>query len=577
MGKPKLKLLAAVAATAEFFTLGGSAVGQAPVQPLSAPQPRQVQAPPQPVKADPITTAAANDAEVRAIVEEVLKKRDEEAKKKAEEQKKKDEEKKKEEEARKVLEGTVVGSDNKLNVTFDNGGLRYKSADESFNIHVGGRLMSDFNFFRESSNLRQSPNVTSAQLQRFTGAGPGIGELQDGFFIRRARIVADGTFYQNFEFKTEFDLENYNNLAFDEMYLGVRNLPIVDTVRVGQMHVPFGLEAYTSSRWLPQMERSPVFDAFYQEFAPGIFVNRTFLDQRVTTQHMFHRIDNFNQFNGDSFGGGKFAYSGRVSALPIYEDEGRHLLHVAFDYQWRKGSVANDFNGGTALPAGSPPNAITSTSDIVRFRARQSLRDAIGNQGDGNRVLDTGNIFASHVNAINPELLLSWGQFWVQSEGTWAHVSDAFYPVPAAAAGTSPAIPVTATTRRGDLDYYGAYVQTGYFLTGENRGYDRRFGKADRVVPLENFFLVRGDNCRTQCGLGAWELTYRYSYVDLNSGSVLGGRYSEHTVGVNWYLTPNAKVQFNYLVGNRYAPSTRTKGDNDGVVQGFGLRTALEF
>src|SRR5205085_3198060 len=103
---------------------------------------------------------------------------------------------------------------------------------------------------------------------------------------------------------------------------------------------------------------------------------------------------------------------------------------------------------------------------------------------------------------------------------------------------------------------------TGYFLTGENRGYDKRFGKADRVVPLENFFLVKGDNCRNQHGLGAWELTYRYSYVDLNSGSVLGGRYSEHTVGVNWYLTPNAKVQFNYMIGNRYAPSTARLGDN---------------
>ena len=104
------------------------------------------------------------------------------------------------------------------------------------------------------------------------------------------------------------------------------------------MHVPFGLEAYTSSRFLPMMERSPLFDAFYQEFAPGIFTNTTFCDQRVTTQHMFHRIDNFSQFNGASFGDGKYAYSGRVSVLPIYENDGRCLLHLGLAYQWRKGS-----------------------------------------------------------------------------------------------------------------------------------------------------------------------------------------------------------------------------------------------
>ena len=29
-------------------------------------------------------------------------------------------------------------------------------------------------------------------------------------------------------------------------------------------------------------------------------------------------------------------------------------------------------------------------------------------------------------------------------------------------------------TQRGDLNFYGTYFQTGYFLTGENRGYDKR-------------------------------------------------------------------------------------------------------
>src|SRR5439155_13380445 len=164
----------------------------------------------------------------------------------------------------------------------------------------------------------------------------------DGFFVRRARVVADGAVFQTVEFKTEFDFENYNSLLFDESYVGARDLPLFDAARFGQMHVPFGLEAYTSSRFLPLLERSPLFDAYYQEFAPGIFTNTTFLDQRITTQHMFHRIDNFSQFNGASFGSGKYAYSGRISGLPIYEEAGRELLHLGVAYQYRKGSTPAD-------------------------------------------------------------------------------------------------------------------------------------------------------------------------------------------------------------------------------------------
>jgi phosphate-selective porin OprO and OprP len=240
---------------------------------------------------------------------------------------------KKAEADRKAAEGTVVGDDKTLIPIWDAGGFRLKSADDAFSFHLGGRLMSDEVWWTQSPALRKPATLPAgSSLVNFTGVGQGIGDLQDAFFVRRARIVADGTIYQTIELKVEFDFENYNSLLFDESYVGVKDLPFFDAIRFGQMHVPFGLEAYTSSRFLPMMERSPVFDAFYQEFAPGIFANETFLDQRITAQQMFHRIDNFSQFNGASFGDGKYAFSARVSGLPIYEDDGRYLLHLGLAY-----------------------------------------------------------------------------------------------------------------------------------------------------------------------------------------------------------------------------------------------------
>ena len=476
----------------------------------------------------------------------------------AEAAQKKEEEKKAAGEA-KDRDGFVVGDDVGLNAFWGGRGLLFKSNNDDFFLHIGGRMMADEAYFTQSPNLRASPTrPAGSPLTNITGVGPGIGDLQDGFFIRRARFTADGYLDQVLEYKVEFDFENYNNISFDETYAGVRDLPFIDTVRIGQEHALIGLEAYTSSRFLPQLERSPLFDAFYQEFAPGIFTDTTFFDQRMTTQFQLHRIDNFSQFNGASFGDGKLAYSGRFSVLPIYEDEGRCLLHLGLAYEWRKGSPASDFNNGTTLP--STP-AITNNTDVFDFRARPGIRDAVGAQGDGTRVVDTGLIIADHAQTINGELLAYWGPAWLQAETCVAQVDNVFYPASSAA------------TNRGTLNFWGSYVQVGYFLTGENRGYDKRFGKYDRVTPLENFFLVRDENGHTQYGLGAWEINYRYAYLDLDSGSVQGGKYGEHTFGLNWYWNSNIKLQLNYIDGQRLVPA----GAASGIVQAIDLRAAIEF
>jgi phosphate-selective porin OprO and OprP len=46
---------------------------------------------------------------------------------------------------------------------------------------------------------------------------------------------------------------------------------------------------------------------------------------------------------------------------------------------------------------------------------------------------------------------------------------------------------------------------------------------------------------------GALELAVRYSELDLNDGTVLGGRERDWTVGANWYLNRYLKLQANYV------------------------------
>jgi len=102
-------------------------------------------------------------------------------------------------------------------------------------------------------------------------------------------------------------------------------------------------------------------------------------------------------------------------------------------------------------------------------------------------------------------------------------------------------------TENIDAFFHGGYAYVSYFLTGENRRYDRTRGVFTRVKPFENFFRVRDCDGEVHTGIGAWEVAYRYSYMDLNSNGINGGRAGNHTFGLNWYLNPYTEIMFNYV------------------------------
>ena len=64
-------------------------------------------------------------------------------------------------------------------------------------------------------------------------------------------------------------------------------------------------------------------------------------------------------------------------------------------------------------------------------------------------------------------------------------------------------------------------------------------------MPYEDYVRMPGEYGRA-CGRGAWQVGARYSYVDLNDKRVHGGQENEFTAGLNWFLNPNLKFQFNY-------------------------------
>lgn len=135
----------------------------------------------------------------------------------------------------------------------------------------------------------------------------------------------------------------------------------------------------------------------------------------------------------------------------------------------------------------------------------------------------TQTLAVSEVNLLGLEAAVVWGSFHMQGEYT--HVD-------------------AQLTAGGAADVEGGYVQVGYFLTGEHRGYKRSSNAFDRTKIIEPFFRVR--TAEGIChGRGAWEIAYRWAMADLDDGALSsGGTYSNHTIGLNWYLNDYTRIMF---------------------------------
>ena len=203
---------------------------------------------------------------------------------------------------------------------------------------------------------------------------------------------------------------------------------------------------------------------------------------------------------------------GRITGLPLYEDEGRHLLHLGISGGWRNGtnSPADRARADYVEHAGPPRNERRRSP-----AAASPTGAAILPEGNGNRMINTGKhllqpgISAGHRVVVYPRASLVASRVRLE-------LPEQRPASPCTAASATP-------VRSQNYVFNGGYLQAAYTLTGENRAYDKKSGTLDRYYlggqgPYENAFLVRDADGGLCCGHGAWEIACRYSYVDLNSG-----------------------------------------------------------
>jgi len=98
---------------------------------------------------------------------------------------------------------------------------------------------------------------------------------------------------------------------------------------------------------------------------------------------------------------------------------------------------------------------------------------------------------------------------------------------------------LAASLHRDDapnLTFWGAYLYSSWFLTEDSRNYD--LGQGRFAPPKVSRPAFDG-------GWGALELAARASFVDLSDRDVTGGRETNLTLGINWYLTEKLRLAGN--------------------------------
>jgi phosphate-selective porin OprO/OprP len=330
-------------------------------------------------------------------------------------------------------------------------------------------------------------------------------DIQAGTEFRRARIMVGGTLYKDFEFMGEYDFAQ-GTAKFREVWIGAI-LGKAARVKVGSVKEPFGFEEMVSDLFTTFMERSACDEAFCPVYNTGVLFTGTLMEKRMWWgAGVFRDANDFGDDVGNTRSG-EWAATARVAGRPWIADEGRRFLHV-----------------GAAVSRRVPPD------DTVRFRARPELHLV-------SQVVDTGSFAATGVCEAALESAFAWGPFSATAEGFQAE---------AAVHGAT------------DPTFRGWAVQASWFLTGEGRPYDPEKAAFDRVIPKSNALK----------GRGAWEIAARMDRLDLDDAGVNGGTQDIATVGVNWYLTPNVKIQIDHV---------RVSVHGIGVMYGYEMRFQVDF
>ncbi|MDI1291221.1 MAG: porin [Methylobacter sp.] len=397
-----------------------------------------------------------------------------------------------------------------VNVKLDKKGLNFETKDKNFKFKLGGRIQADANY---SSNDNFVTRGTNNHV-----------EANDGTEFRRGRIDFTGTFFKDWNFKTQADFAD-NGVAMKDLFIQYTGLGFMSAT-VGQQKQNFSRELLESSNDLMFTERSlmNVLNAPVVDRAIGLNLQSEAKKGYTAALGIYGDTITANKPAAPNKGDEGWGISGRATYAPI--EEKTKVVHLG---------VAGNYRA---------PNADDKVLDSGLHYVYET------NHMSNLNLIDTKVTGVNNIKMMGLEAAGLYGPVSVGAEytRTWLDRKNG---------GTN-------------LELDGWYADAAWTITGESRQYKQ--GRFYKVDPAKNFSFKNG-------GLGAWELATRYSDVDLNDGAFHGGKISNVTVALNWYLNSNIRLMADYTRAfnmTHPAVTTATGGDPDNN-DTFTIRTQLAY
>jgi phosphate-selective porin OprO/OprP len=410
----------------------------------------------------------------------------------------------------------------KTPVTLANGRPCFNTSDNSFQACFRARVhFDDINYFQKA------------------GDHDPLGSTHDwgnGSSFRRVYFGLEGKFFTDFEYEIRMQLggdgvENQNansttggNRLINIARIAYRGIPNFK-LNVGAIEPLFTLEDSTSSADLLFLERASVDVVTIGNF--GGDDARHGIEATFQKTGMFYSGDNIiatSAFTGGRTGIDHGTAGGRNDEQTqvlgrlvdrVYSDPDTNVqlgVDASHDFRFQQGAAGSES---------------ISFSDFPEARM------------DSTKLAATPSIKADSANLLGVEGGANWKNFFVSAEYyNWTvHASDGGF---GGFTGHNP-------------NFHGWYVNGSWVITGESKGYDAGHGSWGSPKP-DHPFSWGG-------GWGAWEVAARYSELDLNwqdgclgaspacdapAWGIRGGDQQIATLGVNWYLNNNLKMQFDY-------------------------------
>jgi phosphate-selective porin OprO/OprP len=311
-------------------------------------------------------------------------------------------------------------------------------------------------------------------------------DQKTNFLVRRARIGVDAAFFKYLNLVVEGEFAG-SSAVLQWGYIDLKYFTEA-RLRAGQFKVPFSFEELTSSRFIDFVERSVV-NNLVPTFDVGAMLHGSLLD------------------GGVEYGAGVFNGAGQNAA------ETNDSKDIAGRLLVRPFKLLNLPDLGELHLAGHFTHGDQDSGQSLRGRTDGKFEFFPRTTTRGDRL------------RYGFEAVYSYGPFGLYGEYVRSEEERK---------GLG-----TGGKDLDDLIGQGWYVAGSAFLTGEVKVH----GKAPKVKPM---------NPRTG-DLGAVEVAARFAQLDFDASDALlptthpgPNRVDAFTAGINWYLSPNVRLMFNW-------------------------------